>query len=57
MDKLLLDGLEIKVKVDLNSDAFMGGETPNKFQIMSSTLRVRTVRVADSTKLEHLQIM
>ena len=31
MDKLLLDGLEIKVKVDLNSDAFvlMGGETPN----------------------------
>ena len=46
MDKLLLDGLEIKVKVDLNSDAFvlMGGETPNncKLQIMSSTLRVRT---------------
>ncbi|XP_015778262.1 PREDICTED: uncharacterized protein F54H12.2-like [Acropora digitifera] len=31
MDNLLLDGLEIKVKVDLNSDAFvlMGGETPN----------------------------
>ena len=61
MDKLLLDGLEIKVKVDLNSDAFvlMGGETPNNcnLQIMSSTLRVRTVRVADSTKLEHLQIM
>ena len=29
MDKLLLDGLELKVKVDLNSDAFilMGGET------------------------------
>ena len=61
VDKLLLDGLEIKVKVDLNSDAFvlMGGETPNncKLQIMSSTLRVRTVRVADSAKLEHLQIM
>ena len=38
MDKLLLDGLEIKVKVDLNSDAFvlMEGETPNncKLQIM-----------------------
>ena len=61
MTKLLLDGLEIKVKVDLNSDAFvlMGGETPNNcnLQIMSSTLRVRTVRVADSTKLQHLQIM
>ena len=58
---LLLDGLEIKVKVDLNSDVFvlMGGETPNncKLQIMSSTLGVRTVREADSTKLEHLQIM
>lgn len=29
IDKLLLDGLEIKVKVDLNSDSFvlMGGET------------------------------
>ena len=55
MDKLLLDGLEIKVKVDLINDAFviMGG----KLQIMSSTLRVRTVRVADSVKLEHLQIM
>ena len=53
MDKLLLDGQEIKVKVDLNSDAFilMGGETPNncKLQIMSNTLRVRTVCVAGST--------
>ena len=61
MDKLLLDGLEIKVKVDLNSDAFvlMGGETPNncKLKIVSSTLRIRTVRVADSTKLEHKEIM
>ena len=51
IDKLLLDGLEIKVKVDLNSDVFvfMGGETPNncKLQIMSSTLRVRNVRVED----------
>ena len=54
MEKLLLDGLENKVKVDLNSDAFvlMGGETQNncKLQMMSSTLRVRTVRLADSTK-------
>ena len=61
MDKLLLGGLEIKVKVYLNNDAFVltGDETPNncKLQIMSSTLRVRTVRVADSTNLEHLQIM
>ncbi|XP_068749120.1 uncharacterized protein [Montipora capricornis] len=61
VDKLLLDGLEIKVKVDLNSDTFvlMGGETPNNcmLQIMSGTLRVRTVRMADSAKLEHLQIM
>ncbi|XP_015767369.1 PREDICTED: uncharacterized protein F54H12.2-like [Acropora digitifera] len=61
MDKLLLDGPEIKVKVDLNSDAFvlMRGETPNnyKLQIMSSTLCVCTVRKADSMKLEHLQIM
>ena len=61
MQRLLLDGLEIKVKVDLNNDAFvlMGGETLNncKLQIMSNTLHVRTVRVADSVKLEHLQIM
>ncbi|XP_068750794.1 uncharacterized protein F54H12.2-like [Montipora capricornis] len=61
IDKLLLDGLEIKVKVDLNNDAFvlMDGETPNncKLMIMSSTLRIRTVRVADSVKLEHVQIM
>ena len=61
IDKLLLDGLEIKVKVDLNNDAFvlMAGETPNncKLKIMSSTLRIRTVRVADSVKLEHVQIM
>ena len=34
IDKLLLDGLEIKVKVDLNSYAFvlMGVETPNNVQ-------------------------
>ena len=34
-DKLLLDGLEIKVKVDLNSDAFvlMGAETPNNCKL------------------------
>ena len=61
IDKLLLDGLEIKVKVNLNNDAFdlMAGETPNncKLSIMSSTLRIRTVRVADSVKLEHVQIM
>ena len=31
IDKLLLDGLEIKVEVDLNNDAFvlMAGETSN----------------------------
>ena len=61
IDLLLLDGLEIKLKVDLNNDAFvlMAGETPNncKLKIMSSTLRVRTVRVADSVKLENVQIM
>ena len=61
VDKLLLGGVEIKVKVDLNRDAFvlMGGETPNncKLQIMSNTLPVCTVYVADSAKLEHLQIM
>ena len=61
IDKLLLDGLEIKVKVDLNNDAFvlMAGETPNncKLKIMSSTLRIRTVRVSDSVKLEHVQIV
>ena len=61
IDKLLLDGLEIKVKVHLNNDAFVlkAGETPNncKLKIMSSTPRIRTVRVADSVKLEHVQIM
>lgn len=37
----------------------MSGEEANdsKLKIMSSTLRVRTVRVADSTKLEHVNIM
>ena len=37
----------------------MAGEEANdcKLKIMSSTLRVRTVRVADSTKLEHVSIM
>ena len=49
IDKLLKDGLEIKVEVDLNNDAFvlMAGETPNncKLRIMSST-----GLVADSVK-------
>ena len=61
IDKLLLDGLEIKAKVDLNIDAFVliAGETPNncKLKITSSTLCIRTVRVAGSVKLEHVQIM
>ena len=61
IDKLLLNGLEIKVNVDLNSDSFvvMGGETSKncKLQIVSSTLLVSTVNVADSTKLDHLQVM
>ena len=37
----------------------MSGEEANdcKFKIMPSTLRVRTVRVADSRKLEHVSIM
>lgn len=55
LDKLLLDGLEIKAKIDLNSTEFslMGGEDC-KLQIVSSTLRVRTVHVADSAKLDHV---
>ena len=61
LDKLLLDGLEIKINIDLNSSEFslMGGEDANdcKLQIVSSTLRVRTVHVADSTKLDHLNTM
>ena len=61
IDKLLLDGLEIKFKVDLNNDAFflMAGETPDncKLKIMSSTLRVCTMRFADRVKLEHVQIV
>ena len=60
-DKLLLDNMEIKIKIDLNSDDFvlMSGEEANdcKLKLVSSTLRVRTVRVADSTKLEHLKII
>ena len=60
-NKLLLDNIEIKIKIDLNSDEFvlMSGEEANdcKLKIMSSTLRVRTVHVADSTKLAHVQIM
>ena len=56
-----VNGLEIKFKVDLNNDAFvpMAGETLNncKLEIMSSTLGIRTVRVADSVKLEHVQNM
>ena len=56
IDKLLLDGLEIKVKVDLNNDAFvvMPGETPNncKLKIVSSTLRIRTMCVADTRSLK-----
>ena len=37
----------------------MSGEEANdcRLKIMSSTLRVRTVRVAESTKLEHVSIM
>ena len=61
LDKLLLDGLEIKIKIDLNSSEFslMGGEDANdcRLQIVSSTLRVRTVHVADSTKLDHVNTM
>ena len=60
-NKLLLDNVEIKIKIDLNSDEFvlMSGEEANdcKISIMSGTLRVRTVRVANSTKLEHVSIM
>ena len=60
-NKLLRDNIEIKIKIDLNSDesVLMCGEEANdcKIKIMSSTLRVRTVRVADSTKLEHVSIM
>ena len=56
IDKMLLDNIEIKT-----SDEFvlMSGEEANdcKLKIMSSTLRVHTVRVADSTKLEHVNIM
>ena len=39
--------------------ALITGETPNscKLKIMSSTLRLCTVRVVDSVKLEHVQIM
>ncbi|EDO32329.1 predicted protein [Nematostella vectensis] len=61
IDKLLLDGLEIKIRIDLNCDAFviMGREDPIncRLKIVSSTLRVRTVRVSDSTKLNHVKIM
>ena len=60
-NKLLLDNIEIKIKIDLNSSEFvlMSGEDTNdcKLKIKSSTLRVRTVRVADSIKLEHVSIM
>ena len=61
LDKLLLDGLEIKIKIHLNSTEFslMGGEDANdcKLQVVSSTLRVRTVHVAESTKLDHVHTM
>ena len=54
-NELLLDNIEIKIKIDLNGDEFvlMSGEEANdcKIKIMSNTLRVHTVRVADSTKL------
>ena len=47
-NKLLLDNIEIKIKIDLNSNEFalMSGEEANdcKLKIMSSTLRVRTVQ-------------
>ena len=53
-NKLLLDNIEIKIKIDLSNDEFvlMSGEDGNdcKVNIMSSTLRVRMVCVADSTK-------
>ena len=58
IDKLLRDGLEIKVKVDINNDDFVLMAPNNcKLKIMSSTLRTSTVRVADSVKLEHVQII
>ena len=53
-NKLLLDNIEIKIKIDLNSKE----EANNcKLKIMSSTLTRRTARVTDSTKLEHVSIM
>ena len=56
----LLDGLEIKVKGDLSSNAFvpMGGEMPMQTLAIYKSyqaLSVRTVRIADSTMLDHLQ--
>lgn len=58
--RLLLDNLDIKINIDFGSDDFvlMSGEVANesKLKIVPSTLRIRTytVRVADSTKLEHV---
>ena len=61
IDKLLLDNLEIMIKIDLNIDDFvlMSGEADNDstLQIVSSTLRVQAVRVSDSTKLDPMNIM
>ena len=61
IDKILFYSTEINIKIDLNSDEFvlMSGEEANdcKLKIMSSTLKVRTVSVADSTKLEHTNMM
>ena len=49
------------MKIDLNSSEFslMGGEDANdcKLQIVSCTVRVRTVHVADSIKLNHVYTM
>ncbi|XP_068684188.1 uncharacterized protein F54H12.2-like [Montipora foliosa] len=61
IDKLLLDGFGDQSQGGSEQRCFCshGWETPNncKLKIMSSTLRIRTVRVADSVKLEHVQIM
>lgn len=61
INKLLLDNIEIKIKVDLNSNEFvlMFGEEVNdcKIKIMLSIFRVCMVWVVDSIKLEYVSIM
>ena len=56
---LILTSCCLDVRKSKSNDAFvlMAGETPNncKLKIMSSTLRRRKVRVADSVKLERVQ--